>query len=227
MGSKQNQFDSGNSSVKTRIEELLQILPRDLATPTDLWPRIAASIEDPTENAFRLLHRDVENTRDFWPAIEPRLDADRSLGGRPKIKITPRRFSLVAAVGMIATLALTALVTLQFRLLSENPGIYGTAGTTAAYAAAASLPPRVNSLFDRFENALPGTQAAAVKETAFEIRRDLIMTRFERLRIERAMAVSSNERNLRTQWRHAYVTELRLINAAENLSNFQFNRRAI
>lgn len=206
---------SSDARSEARIVELAQRLPRDVPLATDLWPRIAACIDNEAEEAIRRLPRDIGPTRNLWPNIEAQLQQERAVG--PTMPADrPQRFSSLAAVGVAAMLMLGVLVSTQFGQLSETLGVFDDASR---------LPVQVSNVFDRFENARPGTHAAAVRETALEIRRDLIMTRFERIRIEQALAGSLNDRNLRTQWRHVYVAELRLIDTVQNLGNFELDRR--
>jgi hypothetical protein len=208
---------SNDARDEARIIEQMRRLPRDVAVTTDLWPRIAASLYDPAEDVIRRLPRDIGVTRDLWPNIEAQLQRG-SAAGRMMPADRRQRFSALAAVSVVAMLMLGVLVSFQFRQISESQYFFDDA---------VRLPVQVNSVLERFENALPGTRAAAVRQSALEIRRDLIMTRSERYRIERALAGSSNDRNLRTQWRHTYVAELRLIDAAENLGTFELSRREI
>jgi len=163
------------------------------------------------------LPRDIGVTRDLWPNIKANLQGNRAVG-RTMAVDRPQRFNARAAVGVAAMLMLVVLVTTQFRQVSETLDIFNDAER---------LPVQVSHVFERFEQARPGTHAAAVRETALAIRRDLIMTRIERFRIEQALADSSNNRNLRTQWRHIYVAELRLIDTVQNLGNFELSRREI
>lgn len=208
---------NSDARAEARIVELTRRLPRDVTVTTDLWPRIAACIDNPVEDVIRRLPRDIGVTRDLWPNIKAKLQGSAAVG-RMMPANRPQRFSAMAAVGMVAMLMLGVLVSVQFRQISEAQLFFDDA---------VRMPVQVSQVFERFENALPGTHAAAVRESALEIRRDLIMTRSERFRIEQALAGSSNDRNLRTQWRHTYVAELRLIDAAQNLGNFELSRREI
>jgi hypothetical protein len=201
MTGRDNEFNIGHSRAEARIVDRLRGLPRDVPVAVDLWPRIASCIGDPAENAIRRLPRVIETTRDLWPGINARLQA-RNADGRTSAVSGPRRFSVISAAGVVAVLVLSALISAQLRLLSEAQDVYGSAIGSAAFESAARLPLQVNDVFDRFENALPGTHGAAVREAAREIRRDLIMTRFERFRIEQALAGASDNRILTTQWRH-------------------------
>jgi hypothetical protein len=62
---------------------------------------------------------------------------------------------------------------------------------------------------------LPG---AELQDAARSIARDFLMLRAERLRIEQALTSSAGDSNLREQWRHVYLAELRLVDTAEKLA---------
>jgi hypothetical protein len=208
---------SSDARAEARIVELMQRLPRDVAVTEDLWLRIAASIDNPADEAIRRLPRDIGVTRDLWPNIKAQLQRGTAVG-RTMPANRPQRFSALAAVGLVAVVMLGVLVSAQFRQIADARYFFDDA---------VRLPVQVSNVFERFENALPGTRAAAVRESALEIRRDLIMTRSERFRIEQALAGTSNDRNLRAQWRHVFVAELRLIDVAQHLGNFELSRREI
>lgn len=226
MTVRDDELSRGDSQTKARIDAEIRRLPRDVAMEADLWPHIAARIDSPSDKAIRQLPRDVETGGDLWPGIRARIEG-LALGQRTVRPFRRPRIGTAVAAGVMAVLTLTAVISTQFRLLTGNTDLSGSGVGQVSFSEASRLPSPVSEVFDRIENSLPGTQAAAVAETALELRRDLVMTRFERLRIEHALARSSNDRNLRTQWRHIYVTELGLIDTAQKLGNFQLMRSEI
>lgn len=199
------------------IEDLARNLPRSVTVEPDLWPRIAASIDTPVERRIRQLPREIQPTRDLWPEISRGLSACHRRGEMDPAS-GRQRLSAVGAFGILALVTLATLFSIQVQKLPEAESIT---------AADNPLPTSITELLGRFTGAAPGTPAAELHETALEIQRDLVMTRSQRQRIEQAMAVAVNDINLRAQWRHVYVTELHLINEAQNLGYIHLTRSEI
>lgn len=204
------------SDAEKRIEQLAVRLPRSVVTESDLWPRIAARIDIREDRRIRQLPREIEATRDLWPEILAGLRArGRTEDPGPDARRTG--FGVAAAIGLLALAALTTWYSIRPPNVTENV----TASTIEPGAAADvdQLPALIDDLLGQITNADPGMAGAELQEAAMLIRRDYLMVRSERLRIEEALTNSANDFNLRNQWRHIYVAELRLINEAQNLGN--------
>jgi hypothetical protein len=201
-----NGMSEGISKPDMRLERMALKLRCDVSPETDLWPRIAARIDTPAERSFRRLPRDVEVPRDLWPSIHARLRAYGRVDGAsspPGFRFT----RVVAGVGILAVAAIALLISTPV----ENP-----TRPVSVTASASELPVWMADMLGRFAG-----------ETAVSIGRDFLMVRSERLRIEQALATSANDTNLRTQWRHVYLAELRLIDEAQKLGNMYGTRSEI
>ena len=182
------------SKQERRLARMASQLPRDLSPGKDLWPGIAAQINAPDERRFRQLPRDVEVPNDLWPSIRARIDA-------PLVR-------MARGAGILAVVAIVLAVGIQVEDLSDADSLM---------ASATDVPSWMADLLDPFSRAAPGTRLAQLGPTAQSIRRDFLMVRSERLMIEQAIAASAADGNLRIQWRHVYMAELRLIDEAQNL----------
>jgi hypothetical protein len=198
--------------IERRVEQLVDRLPRDVNTETDLWPRISACIDTSEERWIRQLPRDVDTKRDLWPGIVSGLRAERGIDDTAAATglLRPR---VAAGFGVLALAMLATLFSIQ---------VQNTTGASSASASA--LPTGIDELLGQFDDAIPGTLGAELQATAQLIQRDIRAVRAERLRIERAIATSAYDLNLRNQWRHVYLAELRLINEAQKLGNLYLAR---
>jgi hypothetical protein len=194
-----------------RLTRMARELPRDLSPGKDLWPGIAAQISTPAERRFGSLPGDVAVPRDLWPSIRARIAAERPDERRGSGAVAGPGFRLARTAhgaGILAVAAILLAIAIRFDDLSDAQSITGST---------AGLPVWMADMLDPFDRAAPGTPQAELGETARSIRRDFLMVQAERAQIERALAVSVADTNLRTQWRRVYMAELRLIDEAQKL----------
>ncbi|HUF73997.1 MAG TPA: hypothetical protein VMR74_13995 [Gammaproteobacteria bacterium] len=215
----------GISRLQGRAGDLARRLRCDLSPATDLWPRIAARIESDASPRPGRLPRVIEAGRDLWPGIRARIEPGDRLDGTNR-EVTPRGTGLAAAAGVVAVTTLTLVFAMRLGDV-RLPGEVTASADSSAGAATVALPTWMADTFARFGEAVAGTPAAELGDTARSIQRDFLMVRAERLQIEQALAASVGDMNLRAQWRHVYLAELRLIDETEKLANAYGTRTEI
>ena len=215
----------GISRLDARAGDLARRLRRDLSPDTDLWPRIAARLKSEAPPRPWRMPRAIEAGRDLWPDIRARIDAGDRFDGTNR-EPHPWGAGLAAAAGLVAVTALILMLAMRlgdFRL----PGEVTASADSSAGAATVALPAWMADTFAQFDEAAAGTSAAALGDTARSVQRDFLMVRGQRLQIEQTLAAYGGDMNLRAQWRHVYLAELRLIDETEKLANLYGTRTEI
>ena len=197
-----------NDTRKPTFDELasrLERLPRDIPVSQDLWPSIEHAISNapsaaPSQDRFSELATDVEPPEDLWPGIEARIRAE-STSAAQRVTSGWRTTSLLAAC--VALVALGSVFMLAPWPPGDDPSVDSgqlTAGGDPGADFEALFPPDAGS---------PQTRSV--------YRDHIVLVRDQREAIEASMEQYPNDASLRTLWRHAYETELALIDEAERV----------
>jgi hypothetical protein len=181
--------DAGND-----LESLVRRLPRELAPPAELWPRIAARLEPreaaPLDLLARRLPTDVDPPPEVWAGVAAGIGA------------APARRRAVGYLAAAALLVAGVAALLAIATREPPPDDAGGARTVAAEP----------------ERSPPSTLDAAWMLGAAEVPEDVIaamrtdyaLVQAERVAIEQAIDSAPNDARLRELWAHAYEAELEL-----------------
>ena len=188
-----------NDERKLTDEEItrrLGGLQREMPTDGELWSSIERAIreeakpKDSIDARLAELAAATEPAVDLWPAIAARIRAERGAGSANTGK------GWQTATLLAACLALFAV------------GIFFLRGPQRLDESPLSPPELVvDGLF-----AQPASEDSALAGSVY--RDHIAMVRDQRETIEQAMQQYPNDTALRSLWRHAYETELRLIDEA-------------
>jgi hypothetical protein len=176
------------------LEDLVRRLPRELAPPAALWPRIEARLQSRTAAPLDLLARRLP--ADVAPPLEVWLGVASAIGSAPPRR-HGRRYAGLAALIVTAVGALIAIATRE----PQDPSRADRVTVDAREPSASPASP-----LDAWLLTAPGIPA----DVADALRRDHAAVQAERVAIERALADAPNDASLRELWAHAYETELEL-----------------
>ena len=193
------------SSLERRLAEL----PRELAPEANAWSAIERAIEDaPLDARLRTLAQSVEPAEDLWPRIEH----DIRDGQAPTRSSRPHRYAATALLA--ASLAAVAIggfflrgyfVPADSSSATQAPELH--AGGDDEFARGNDTDPAEDLIFSR--NPRPGLGEAQAVYAAH-----IALVREQRKAIEASLVEYPNDLSLRALWRHAYETELFLIDEA-------------
>jgi len=190
-----------HEEIVERLVSLLQEIP----VSGNLWSSIERAIEDePLDARLSRLDTGTEPADDLWPAIAARIRSD----GLPAASHSHNRWR--TSTVLAACLCAAAIGT--FRFLERQPPDVdnATRPDTQQVIAGGNADVALDALFSESENP-ESAQAGSVYLD------HIAMVRSERQLIEESMRQYPNDTALRTLWRHAYETELQLIDEAQRV----------
>jgi hypothetical protein len=201
-----------------RIDELLGGLPHEIAPPPGLWAGVKARIAGNSADAEVLLDRlpqEIPPPEHLWAGVASSL---RPVPARRPVVPWVRWTALARVAGFVAFVVVAGLASLRLGMLGRS----GTPEAPADRGAEALVDETAWLAAGAFDASAVGASAvdAALEETRRTYLEEIKAVRRERETIEASLALYPEDMTLHELWRHAYESELLLIDDAERVLTF-------
>jgi len=202
-------MNDGRDDDFSRLERQLAALPQETPPGADTWKRIEHAIADaPLDARLQKIAQAVQPAENLWPRIATKIhDSRRPLRSRWQHRNA-------AAALLAASLAIVAIGGLFLRGdrvpmdgSSVTPVPERVAGSSYEPASGSEADPSADLLFS-------SSPRPELREAQSVYETHIALVREERKAIEASLVEYPNDLSLRALWRHAYETELLLIDAA-------------
>jgi hypothetical protein len=189
----------------SELERRLAALPMDKSPEADLWSAVQEGIHDERiASQVESMPQDVAPESDLWPEIAEHIRIDTNPATRTNMRRRTVHALLAACVSLIVIGGI--LLRGSFNDAVPDPITAQTPDTSGS-----SLPS------DDFavELLFPAGSGGADSDARAVYRDHIAMVREQRETIEASLSQFPNDTTLRELWRHAYETELALIDEAD------------